>query len=76
MAVKGGDIVKWLTIFTNNQASIILSARPRNQSGQVILTKIYALTTALQRRRYEITIRWIPVHIRVPRNKVADVLAK
>jgi hypothetical protein len=68
--------VKRLTIFTDNQASIISSARPRNQSGQVILTKIYALTTALQRRRCEITIRWIPAHIGVPGNEVADVLAK
>jgi hypothetical protein len=28
MAAKGGDIIKRLIIFTNNQASIILFARP------------------------------------------------
>jgi ribonuclease HI len=76
MVIKEGDIVKRLTIFTNNQASITLSARPRNQLGQVILTKIYALTSILQRRGYKVIIRWILAHIRVPGNKVADLLAK
>jgi hypothetical protein len=33
MGIKEGDIVKKLTIFTNNQALIISSTRPRNQSG-------------------------------------------
>lgn len=44
MAVKGRNIVRKLTIFTDNQASIISSARPQNQLGQVILTKIHWLT--------------------------------
>ena len=76
MAAKGGDIVKRLTIFTDNQASIISSARPRNQSGQLILTKIHALASVLQKRGCEITLRWIPAHVGVPGNEVADLLAK
>lgn len=76
MGVKGGDIVKKLTIFTDNQASIISSARPKHQSGQVILQKIHWLCSVLRRRGCEITLRWIPAHVGVPGNEVADTLAK
>jgi ribonuclease HI len=76
MGVKGGDIVKRLTIFTDNQASIISSARPRNQSGQLILKKIHWLASVLRKRGCIVTIRWIPAHIGVLGNEMADILAK
>jgi ribonuclease HI len=76
MAIKGGDIVKKLTIFTDNQASIISSARPQNQLGQVILRKIHDLSSILHRRGCQVTIRWILAHIGVPGNEMADLLAK
>jgi ribonuclease HI len=76
MGAKGGNIVKKLTIFTNNQASIVLSIRPRNQSGELILKKIHWLASILHKRGCEVTIRWILAHIGVPRNEVANTLAK
>jgi ribonuclease HI len=76
MGVKGGNIVKKLTIFTDNQASIVSSARPRNQSGQLILKKIHWLASILRKRGCAVTIRWIPAHIGVPGNEVADTLVK
>jgi hypothetical protein len=57
MAIKGGRIVKKLTIFTDNQASILSSVRPGKQSGQIVLRKIHWLVSVLHRRGYEITLR-------------------
>lgn len=76
MAIKGGRIVKKLTIFTDNQASILSSIRPRKQSGQIVLRKIYWLVSVLHKRGCEITLRWILVHVSVLGNKTADWLAK
>jgi ribonuclease HI len=76
MAIKGGRIVKKLTIFTDNQASILSSARPGKQSGQIVLRKIHWLVSVLHKRGCEITLRWIPAHVGVPGNETADWLAK
>ncbi len=75
MAVKDQKARK-LTIFTDNQAAILSTARPRNQSGQVILRKIYHLVNVLHQRKVQIGIRWIPAHVGVPGNEEADRLAK
>jgi ribonuclease HI len=75
MAIKDPR-AKRLTVFTDNQASIISSARPGNQSGQVILRHIHHLVTVLHRRKCQVTIRWIPAHTGVEGNEMADLLAK
>lgn len=64
MAIKDPRARK-LTIFIDNQASIISSARPGKQLGQIILRKIHQLASVLQRRKCEVTIRWILAHIGV-----------
>lgn len=76
MGRRGGGQIRKLTIFTDNQAAIVSSQRPRNQSGQVILKHIYNLTRILQKRGVKITIRWIPAHEGVPGNEEVDELAK
>lgn len=75
MALKGRT-VKSVTIFTDNQASILSSARPRHQSGQFMLRKIHHLVAILERKQCKVTIRWIPAHVGVPGNEAADILAK
>ena len=63
-------------IFTDNQASIQSTERPKNQSGQYILRKIYLMLLALQRRGVEVELRWIAANIGVAGNEKADELAK
>ena len=60
-------------IFTDNQAAIRTSRRPRNQAGQYMRKRIVELNESL---KGDITIQWIPAHTGVPGNEAADTATK
>ncbi|KOS36290.1 hypothetical protein ACN38_g12979, partial [Penicillium nordicum] len=64
-----------LVIFADSQAAIQAVQNPKRPSGQYALHAIYthirALTPSLS-----VTIRWIPAHIGVSGNELADAAAK
>ena len=76
MAIRNGSRVKRLTVYTDNQAAILSTIRPREQSGQVILGMISRAINILHQRNVIITLRWIPAHIGVPGNEQVDLFAK
>ncbi|KAJ5901430.1 hypothetical protein N7504_007424 [Penicillium tannophilum] len=76
-----------LVIFADSRAAIQAVQNPRRPSGQQILCAIYAHVHELQALRtptsllippddLSITIRWIPAHVGVPGNELADAAAK
>ena len=73
-SIKDNDVSnRPVYIFTDNQATIRSSRRPKNQAGQYMLKRIVELNETLKR---DITIQWIPAHIGVPGNEPADIAAK
>jgi ribonuclease HI len=78
MAVRhgGAQRFKKIWVFTDNQAAILSTYRPRAQSGQYILRRIWDQYTELTEQGVEVEIRWIPSHEGVPGNEQADDLAK
>ncbi len=65
-----------LIIFTDNQSAITTSAEPSKQSGQGILRVIAIKLDLLRWRGIEVKVHWIPAHIGVPGNEMADKAAK
>jgi ribonuclease HI len=73
-----------LVIFADSRAAIQAVQNPKRPSGQHILRAIYAHAQSLQTPmalsnppdEVSITIRWIPAHVGVPGNELADVAAK
>ncbi|KAK4071142.1 hypothetical protein Purlil1_13485 [Purpureocillium lilacinum] len=63
-------------IYTDNQAAIRSSAKPKGKSGAYLLKKIVAQTTTLQEQSLPIEIRWVPAHTGVQGNEDADRAAK
>jgi ribonuclease HI len=61
-------------IFIDNQASIRAINNPTSQSGQYILRQIIQELNLRLNRRIE--IHWIPAHIEIEGNEIADRLAK
>ncbi|KAL3965699.1 hypothetical protein ACCO45_000007 [Purpureocillium lilacinum] len=63
-------------IYTDNQAAIRSSAKPKGKSGAYLLKKIVSQTTTLQEHNLPIEIRWVPAHTGVQGNEDADRAAK
>ena len=63
-------------IYTDNQAAIISSHKPRQQSGQHLIKRILGLWNCLSQRGKAVTLQWIPAHAGVPGNERADIAAK
>ncbi|KAK4071132.1 hypothetical protein Purlil1_13494 [Purpureocillium lilacinum] len=63
-------------IYTDNQAAIRSSAKPKGKPGAYLLKKIVFQTTALQEQKLPIEIRWVPAHAGVQGNEDADRAAK
>ena len=73
MAIEDGR--KSCHIFTDNQAAITSSCAPLRQSGQYILRKIVeAMNT--HRTKSHLHLHWVPAHIGIPGNELADLAAK
>lgn len=63
-------------IYTDNQAAIRSSAKPKGKPGAYLLERIATQTTALQEQGLPIEIRWVPAHTGVQGNEDADKAAK
>ncbi|KAJ6436234.1 reverse transcriptase [Purpureocillium lavendulum] len=63
-------------IYTDNQAAIRSSAKPKGKPGAYLLKKIVSQAAALQEQDLPIEIRWIPAHTGVQGNEDADRAAK
>ncbi|KAH8799142.1 hypothetical protein F5884DRAFT_634968, partial [Xylogone sp. PMI_703] len=76
MAVKVKSTIEQVTIFTDNQATIYSSRRPKLQSGQYILRRIVQRYNQLQQSNVKVCIQWIPSYHDVEDNEIADTIAK
>ncbi|KAJ6032617.1 hypothetical protein N7540_003349 [Penicillium herquei] len=79
-----------LVIFVDSQAAIQAVQNPKRPSGQFILCSIYAKfkaiqkalgslhkpTESLQKPSPSVTIRWVPTHVGILGNEIADLAAK
>jgi len=65
-----------LVIFTDNQAAITSSSEPGTQSGQGILRILAIKMDLLRWSGIDVRVHWIPAHIGVPGNEMADRAAK
>ncbi|KAL3952738.1 hypothetical protein ACCO45_012681 [Purpureocillium lilacinum] len=63
-------------IYTDNQAAIRSSAKPKGKSGAYLLKKIVSQAATLQEDNLPIEIRWVPAHTGVQGNEDADRAAQ
>lgn len=68
--------IKHATIFTDNQGAIRSSCDPNRQSGQLILRYIVNSIDALRAQGIQVTLQWVPAHMGVEGNELADIAAK
>lgn len=57
------QLIRRVTIFTDNQSAIQAVSAPSAQSGQQILRFIVGAIDQLREQHMEVEIRWIPAHI-------------
>nr|XP_036581842.1 zinc knuckle [Colletotrichum truncatum]KAF6790285.1 zinc knuckle [Colletotrichum truncatum] len=72
---KGNNRSKIL-IYTDNQAAIRSSAKPKGKSGSYLLKTIADKTQKLQEHGLKTEIRWVPAHTGIQGNEDADIAAK
>ena len=65
-----------VTIFTDNQSVIQAVSAPHVQSGQLILRFIVLAINNLREQHIDVELRWIPAHIGVNGNEMADKATK
>ena len=65
-----------VTIFTDNQSVIQAVSAPHVQSGQQILRFIVLAINKLREQHIDVELRWIPAHIGVKGNEMADKAAR
>ena len=75
-SLASNQLIRRLTIFTDNQSAIQAVSTPSAQSGQQILRFIVGAIDRLREQDIEVDIRWIPAHIGVGGNGLADKAAK
>ncbi|KAG6979043.1 RNA-directed DNA polymerase from mobile element jockey [Fusarium oxysporum f. sp. conglutinans] len=63
-------------IYTDNQAAIRPTAKPKGKSGAYLLRSIAKQIDELQLQGLNTEIRWVPVHIGIQGNEEADRAAK
>jgi ribonuclease HI len=76
MALQAGRRYNKVIVFTDNQAAILSTQRPRLQFGQYILQRTTYLIDRLRNVNTTVKVRWIPAHMGVAGNEKADSLAK
>lgn len=70
------ESIQKITIFTDNQSAIQAISTPNIQSGQHILRFIVNAINTLREQHIEVELRWIPAHIGIRGNEMADKAAK
>ena len=65
-----------MIINTDNQASIQAIEDPRKYSGQCFVIAIVMWITFLRKEGYTVELHWIPAHIGIEGNEIADKAAK
>jgi ribonuclease HI len=67
---------KQIAIYTDNQAAIWSIAKAEGRLGAYILADIAQQVLELQDKGHLVIVRWIPAHVGIPGNEVADQAAK
>ena len=71
-----GDSRREVLIYTDNQAAITITGKPRSRSGSYLLAEIIELLDEIRPRTRYIEISWIPAHTGIEGNEAADLAAK
>jgi ribonuclease HI len=71
-----GNTRSKVCIYTDNQAAISFSSKPKGKPGAYLLKAIAQITEELQQSGLPVEIRWIPAHTGIWGNEQADKAAK